>query len=412
MQILLTEGSGLTSRQVAARLAADGHDVGIMTSDPRCLARFTRDVRRRHAVVRYGTDPLAWWERTVAVHREEGYDVLLPTQEQVAVLSGRAEATASLGVRTVVPPFAALAGVLDKVAAAATLERLDIPRPRTTVVVDPAELDRWQHFPVFVKAAIGTASSGVRRVVDQAELRLAVEAWGGDAAVERDGVVLQEPVDGPLLMVQTVFDHGRLVAGHANLRVTEGARGGASHKRSVLCPDAIAAVTQLGTSLDWHGALSADVVLGSDGVAVIDVNPRLVEPMNAWWSGVDLVGPMVDLALGRSPATQPLGAADVATHQLLLAVAGAAQAGRGRRAIVAELVDARRGRGDYAGSHEELRSSHRDPAAAALFAVVAGAAVVHPGSWKFFASSSVDHYALGSTAWAAIRADRGRRFAT
>ena len=46
----------------------------------------------------------------------------------------------------------------------------------------------------------------------------------------------------------------------------------------------------MGESLSWHGALSLDVVLAPDGPRVIDVNPRLVEPGNAWRAGVDLVG--------------------------------------------------------------------------------------------------------------------------
>jgi hypothetical protein len=60
MRILLTEGSGLTSRQVAGRLGALGHEVEILSSAALCLTRFTRHVRAVHAVPRFGLDPFGW----------------------------------------------------------------------------------------------------------------------------------------------------------------------------------------------------------------------------------------------------------------------------------------------------------------------------------------------------------------
>ncbi len=406
MKILLSEGSGLTSRQVAARLAASGHEVGVLSSDPMCLCRYTRDVRRLHRVPMFGHDPIAWWDAAVAHHVRHGYDLLLPTQEQVTVLAARAEDTAAAGVRTVVPPFESLAAVFDKVAAARTLGRLGVPTPRTDVLASLADVDGWMQYPVFAKAAVGTASSSVQRVADSHELRDAVIAWGGEAPLRRDGIVVQEPVDGPLVMVQTVFDRGRLVAAHANLRVVEGARGGAAHKRSIVLPDLFGHLERLGHDLGWHGALSADAVLGANGPLVIDVNPRIVEPMNAWWSGVDLVGAMVDLGAGGHPARQSLGTPDVRTHQLLLALAGAAQHGGGRRGLARVALSARRRRDAFVDSHEELRSSRHDPGGAIPVVMVLAAGLAAPSTWRWFASGSVEHYAIGADGWDALRGGR------
>ena len=58
----------------------------------------------------------------------------------------------------------------------------------------------------------------------------------------------------------------------------------------------------LGAFLDWHGALSADVILGPDGPRFIDINPRLVEPVNALASGVDLTGALLEVARSGSAA--------------------------------------------------------------------------------------------------------------
>ncbi len=105
-------------------------------------------------------------------------------------------------------------------------------------------------------------------------------------------VLVQAEAKGPLVMCQSAFDQGSLVAFHANERIAEGASRGASHKRGISLPDVRHFFEVLGSDLQWHGALSADVVLSEDGPLFIDINPRLVEPQNAYLSGVDLVGAM------------------------------------------------------------------------------------------------------------------------
>ena len=72
--------------------------------------------------------------------------------------------------------------------------------------------------------------------------------------------------------------------------------GGASHKLGLDLPEARTHMAALGAFLDWHGALSADVILGPDGPRFIDINPRLVEPLNALASGVDLTGALLEVA--------------------------------------------------------------------------------------------------------------------
>jgi len=398
MHLLLSDGSSLASRQAAGLLARAGHDVGILSDDRWALTGWTRSVRRRHPCPRYGDDPLAWLDVALRVAGDEGYDVLVPTQEQAAALSAAADRVAAAGVRTAVPPFDALAAVQDKATASATLDRLGIPQPPTTVV-GPAERAVWDRFPVFAKLPVATASTGVARCASAAELA----AFAPDAPQ----LVLQEPAPGPLAMVQTVWCRGDLVAGHVNQRVVEGAGGGASRKRSLDRPDVVALLERLGAALDWHGALCADVILSPSGPVVIDVNPRLVEPANAAASGVDLVGALVEAAFDR-PAVQPASTAGVETHQLLLAALGAAQRGEGRRAIAREVGDAVRRRGAYAGSREELTPVGGDLRTALPVAAVVGVALAHPPAWRWFAGGSVAGYALSPDGWDQLLEHRTR----
>ena len=210
----------------------------------------------------------------------------------------------------------------------------------------------------------------------------------------------QEPAVGPLVMAQSVFAHGEMVAAHANLRVREGAGGGASHKRSLDQPaEVIKHLESLGRSLRWHGALSADAILTGAGPAFIDINPRLVEPGNAWRSGVDLTGALLDVARADQPAAQPPGRPGVATHQLLLAVLGAGAGGRGRRGVAAEILGALAHRGSYRGSTEELTPVRGDPLAAVPVVVAAAAMLIRPALWRRFTSGSVASYALTPAGW-------------
>ena len=120
MRVLLSDGCGVASRQTARLLHAAGHEVGVLSPDRLCLCRFTRTVRRLHVVPAAADDPYAWLDRALQVHRDGGYDLLLPTQEQVTVLSRCAGWVADEGIRTVVADFDALAAVYDKVSAPPT----------------------------------------------------------------------------------------------------------------------------------------------------------------------------------------------------------------------------------------------------------------------------------------------------
>jgi len=151
MRVLLTDGSGLTARQTAAQLADAGHTVGVLSPDPVCLARFTRRVRHVWRVPPYGPDPLRWLDAMLSVYQSAGTDVLVPTQEQVAVLSACDDLVRAAGVRTAVPSFEALSQVQDKLSAFATLTAAGLPQPEGAILATPADVAAWDRFPVFMK---------------------------------------------------------------------------------------------------------------------------------------------------------------------------------------------------------------------------------------------------------------------
>jgi len=412
VRILLSDGSGLTARQVANRLAATSHRVEVLTGDLRALTRFTWHGHRIHRVPRYGADPFAWLESVLGVLDAPSVvgpvDVLLPTHEQVAVLALCSQEIRGRGVGLAVPTFAALSRVQSKVRAVQTLTEIGVPQPDSVVVRDREVLRHYNAFPAFVKLPIGTASSGVVRLPDREALHAFANGLDDDA-LSLGGLVVQREVEGPCAMVQCVFDDGRLVAWHANLRVRDGSRGGASHKRSVDLPEVRMHCEALGAVLGWYGALSLDVIVQDEcgrSAVVIDVNPRLVEPVNAWRAGVDLVGALLEISLSGHPATQPSARVGVSTHQLLLAIVNAA--GHGRRAVCRELKDALRHDGRYVASTEELTPTTGDWRASLPLAIAVAAALVGPATARRLSSGTVDNYALGAGGWRAMLDESAR----
>jgi hypothetical protein len=253
--------------------------------------------------------------------------------------------------------------------------------------------------PAFVKTPIGTASAGVRRVGSREELgRLAADYEALGVFAGGGGLLVQQPAAGPLVMVQAVFARGEPVAFHGCERVREGTAGGASHKLGRRLPDVREHLARLGAALNWHGALSADVIDGPEGPAFIDINPRLVEPANALASGVDLTGALVQVARTGTARPQPDGRPGARTHQLLLAILAAAQRGR-RRDVARELAGAGLRRGSYRDSREELTPGRGDLLAPVPVTVAALATLAWPPAWRQFVGGSAGAYSLTPAAW-------------
>jgi hypothetical protein len=252
-------------------------------------------------------------------------------------------------------------------------------------------------FPVFVKRPISTASAGVRRATTPDELVAAATALG----LGTGELLVQTQALGALAMVQALADHGRLVAHHVNLRVLEGIGGGAAIKESVELPGFARHLERQVQALGWHGPISMDVIITKDGPLVIDVNPRLVEPINAYLAGVDLVGDMLKLARNGHPDAVPAGRLAVRSRQLLLCLLGAAERGS-RFGILRELIDAVGSRGLYEGAVEELTPMHDDPVAAVPILAALLTTLINPSLWRRFHAGATGPYALSPEAWRKI----------
>jgi predicted ATP-grasp superfamily ATP-dependent carboligase len=321
-------------------------------------------------------------------------DALIPVHEQAYLFAAvRHRIPASLAVA--LADFAAFEQVQSKAAFSVLLERLAVPQPASTIIRSAADLMAERAYPFFLKAEFGTASVEVWRIDDRNQLEALLPGLEARGAFE-DRLIAQAAISGTLERIQAVFDRGRLVASHIYRQAAEGLGGGDILKCSVNRPEARALVERIGTALAWHGALSFDYILetASGTARFIDANPRLVEPMNAWLSGTDLVGALLRVTLGVAQPQQPEGRSGVLTRLGLMGLLDAARRRSQRRDVLAELALLLRGSGRYRDAAEELTPVHTDPWSAVPFGLVAAKLLLNPASAGRIAASTVRAYRL------------------
>ncbi len=403
-KILLSEGSSLSSRETITALGLAGHRVELLTSDPMCLGRFSRFVTRVHRAPASGADPDGYLAAVIETVKADKIDVLMPVQEQAYLFAAaRKQLPAGLGIA--LADFEAFERVQSKASLADLLTQLNVPQPKTEIVRSADEFAAERPYPFFVKAAFGTASAGVWRVRDGHQrdaLLLQLQAQNAYA----EGLLVQAAVTGSLERTQAVFDRGRLVASHIYRQVVEGPGGGDVLKISVVDAQVRRTVEQIGQALDWHGALSFDYIR-DDATRTphfIDANPRLVEPMSAWLSGVDLPGALLRVSLGETPPTQAPGREGVLTRLGLMGLLDAARQRNRRRDILREIGLLASGSGRYRGSREELVPLLTDPWCAIPLSVVVARLLRAPQAAATFSSTTVAAYSLTPAAIHRLRA--------
>jgi predicted ATP-grasp superfamily ATP-dependent carboligase len=354
LRVLVSEGSSTSGREAVTILGLSGHHVEVCDPSPWCLARYSRFVRKFHRCPALRTDPagfLAFVEQLLSSRR---FDVLLPTHEQ-GFLFARARQRLEGRVGVALPAFESYRTAHGKAGFSRLLGRLNLPQPPTRIVTSAEALRDAIRFPAVVKTSIGTASRGVWFVRNADGLESALRELDSSEAFA-DEVLVQDLIAGTTEKAQSVFCQGRLIGFHAYRQVAAGVGGGEAIKESVSRPQVRASLEKVGEQLAWHGGLSVDYLLPDDGAAplLIDCNPRLVEPMNAYRAGSDLVELLLRVSQGETPAALPESRAGVLTHLAIQALLGCGSRGGTRRDIMRECWRLTTASGPYAESCEEL----------------------------------------------------------
>lgn len=354
LRVLVSEGSSTSAREAITILGISGHHVEVCDPSLWCLSRFSRFVRKFHHCPGLRTNPagyLAFVERLIETG---GFDVLLPTHEQ-GFLFARVRQRLEGRIGLALPGFENYRTAHSKAGFSRLLDQLNLPQPPTEIVKSAQALRGAIRFPAVVKTSVGTASRGIWFVRHADDLEDALRDLVASDAFA-DEVLVQDLVAGTTEKAQSVFCRGRMLGFHAYRQVAPGVGGGEAIKQSVSRPQVRGYVETIGQRLDWHGALSVDTIMPHDDATplLIDCNPRLVEPMNAYRSGVDLVGMLLGLSLAETPVALAESREGVLTHLAMQALLGAASRGGTRFDIIRECAQLAAASGPYAGSSEEL----------------------------------------------------------
>ena len=393
LRVLVSEGNSTSAREAVTVLGLSGHLIEVCDPSPYCLVRFSRFVDRFHRCPGLRDDPagfLSFVEKLLAARH---FDVLLPTHEQ-GFLFARARQRLEGRVGLALPSFASYRTVHSKAGFSRLLDQLGLPQPATAIVKSERELRDATRLPCLIKTSVGTASRGIWFVRDDNDLEgvlqdlktqglnipgLNIQGLGANGAFV-DEVLVQDLIAGTIEKAQAVFCRGQLIGFHAYRQIAAGAGGGEAIKQSVSRPQVRAYLATIGQELAWHGALSVDYVLPDEGATprLIDCNPRLVEPMSAYLAGVDLVGLLLRVSLGETPAAAAESREGVRTHLAMQALLGCASRGGTRRDVVRGCWRLLTGRGPYADSTEELTPVRLDWISAVPVAMIVISLLIAP----------------------------------
>ncbi len=365
IHVLLSEGSSLSARQTITSLGMEGYILDICDPNPLCIGRFSRFVRHYYRCPPVGKDPLGYLTFLLQRLKQERYDVLLPVHEQ-AFLFAKAQDQLPDHINIALAPFTAFLQVQGKVGFAHLMPRINLPQPPTRIVRSSAEVEASDHFPYYLKTDYSTAGQGVWRIADRAERDRVVSLLEKQGLLNGEHeIILQEEVSGVLCQTQAVFTHGTLLAVHCTQTRGTSVGGGHAARMSVDHPLVREHLKVLGESLKWHGPLALDYLFNeaTGFPTYIECNPRLVEPMNATLSGVNLADLTVKVALGKEESINETIHRNfgIRSHSLLAILLGIADHGGSRRDLLRTIGQSIQSRDNFAQSKEERPPIRNDP---------------------------------------------------
>lgn len=404
MRVLFTEGASLSARQTLYPLGPY-HDIDVIDPDPLCQCRFSSYVGRYIRSPSFSKQPAEFLRFLGKLVREHQYDVLLPTHEQVYILSRFRDAfTPHVGLA--LPEFAAMERMQSKTAFSRLLTELELPQPNSVIVRGREDLKREWQYPFYLKLAHSTAGGGVFRIQERGELDRRLDD------VERRGLfgngseaLVQQPARGMLCSVQAVFNQGSMIGVHCFEACRLGVGGMSTARISADHPLVREHVARLGRHLAWHGALFIDYFYDRESgqPEYIEANPRIGETVNALLSGVNLPQLLVEVSRGESPPPAPIGRVGVRTHNFMMILMSMAFEGQDRGALIGEIREHAAGRGIYENSEDELTRPREDRLSRLPRFWIAVQLLAWPGLAKRIVAKTVENYALPERAIAEIR---------
>ncbi|MGI9455200.1 MAG: hypothetical protein ACR2NU_01480, partial [Aeoliella sp.] len=257
LKILLTEGTSLSARHSLYALGGR-HTIDVIDPNPLCQCRFSRFVRKWRRSPHFARQPTDFLHFLAGEIDRERYDVVLPTHEQVYLLS-RFRDVVGQATGIALPRFDAMQQMQNKAEFTRTLKELGLPYPETVFAKTEDDLQHNWRYPFYLKLSHSTAGAGVFHITDEEELAERVESLVAEGLLNgQSEVLVQQPAFGNQATVQAIFNQGKIVGVHSFDARQLGVGGMSAARTSADHPIVREHVEQLGSHLNWHGAMFVD----------------------------------------------------------------------------------------------------------------------------------------------------------
>lgn len=401
----MTEGTSLSARQSLYALGGN-HTIDVIDPNPLCQCRFSRFVRKWRRSPHFAKQPADFLRFLAAEIRRESYDVVLPTHEQVYLLSEFRDVVGqSTGIA--LPTFEAMKRMQNKATFTRTLEELGLPHPQTAYATTADDLRHNWSYPFYLKLAHSTAGLGVFHISDEEELSSRIDSLSADGVFDgKTEILVQQPAKGEQATVQAVFNGGRMVGAHMFDARQLGVGGMSAARKAADHPVVYEQVEQLGSHLDWHGAMFLDYFYDYETAKpeYIECNPRVGETVNAWLSGTNLCEQLVRISHGDAVEPLQKAVSDVRTQSFFMILLSLAYSGATRWELVREISKFRTHRGLYDNSQDELTRVRDDYLSIVPMWGVALQLLAWPKLAKKIVADTVENYSLPKSATEAFEA--------
>jgi hypothetical protein len=272
MRVLITSSRMPFALDAIRKLGECGHEVFASDSYENSPGSHSRYLSGHFVTVSPAGDPEGFAADVERIAGENEIELIVPMFEEVFYLAAQHERLSAV-TRLYAPPFRTLAQVHDKGTFQELCDRLEIRTPRTVLAHTRKELDEAiSRFPeYFARAAFSRGGVGLLTNTGP----LAGHLSPGDChPTEANPWLVQEFVGGPMHCSYSALHDGK-VASHMSYRAPrQWEHSTGIQFLSVDPEDTLPTVERLGSDLKWDGQMSLDFIETSEGLVMIECNPR------------------------------------------------------------------------------------------------------------------------------------------
>ncbi|HEY6637836.1 MAG TPA: hypothetical protein VIZ61_09165 [Solirubrobacterales bacterium] len=272
MRVLVTSSRMPFALDAIRKLGERGHEVYASDSYENSPGNHSRYLSGHFVTASPALDPEGFAADIERIAGENEIELVLPMSEEVFYLAAQHERLSAV-TRLYAPPFRTLAQVHDKGTFQELCDRLEIRTPHTVLAHSRAELEEAiGRFPAyFARAAFSRGGVGLCTNTGP----LAGHLPPSDChPTEANPWLVQEFVDGPMHCTYSALHEGK-VASHMSYRAPrQWEHSTGIQFLSVDPEDTLPTVERLGSDLSWNGQMSLDFIETSEGLVMIECNPR------------------------------------------------------------------------------------------------------------------------------------------